>query len=64
MLPQLLDLCVDKYAEAVRRFRHKEPGELRWGPRIEYPGVMKLLPSAEVIAMLERFISEKGNQIS
>jgi heptosyltransferase I len=55
-----LDLCIDKYAEAARRFRHKEPGELRWGQRIEYPGVMELIPSAEVIAMLERFNSEKG----
>ena len=52
-----LDLCVDKYAQAARKFRHKEPGELRWGQRIEFPGVMELIPSAEVIARLKGFMS-------
>ena len=51
-----LELCVDKYAEAARKFRNKEPGELRWGQRIEYPGVMDLIKAPEVIAKLNGFM--------
>lgn len=49
-----LDLCVDHYPEAARRFRNKEPEALRWGHRIEVPGVMELVQVDEVIEMLER----------
>ena len=52
-----LELCVDKYAEAARKFRHKEPRELRWGQRIEYPGVMDLIETREVIEKLDQFMS-------
>jgi heptosyltransferase I len=47
-----LDLCVDRYAEAARRFRQKEPQELRWGQRIEFPGVMDLIKTSDVIEKL------------
>jgi heptosyltransferase I len=50
-----LDLCVDKYTEAARKFRHKEPGELRWGQRIEFPGVMDLIETRDVIEKLDEF---------
>ena len=48
-----LDLCVDKYTEAADQFRHKKPQELRWGQRIEYPGVMDLIETGDVIEKLE-----------
>jgi heptosyltransferase I len=48
-----LDLCVDRYEEAARRFRGKEASELRWGHRIEEPGVMDLVRPADVIERLE-----------
>jgi len=48
-----LELCVDKYAQAARKFRRKEPEELRWGQRIEFPGVMDLIETGEVIEKLE-----------
>jgi heptosyltransferase I len=51
-----LDLCVDKYTEAARKFRHKEPEELRWGQRIEYPGVMDLIETGDVLKKLEEFM--------
>jgi len=51
-----LDLCVDKYTEAARKFRHKEPRELRWGQRIEFPGVMDLIETREVIDKLNQFM--------
>lgn len=52
-----LDLCVDHYPEAARRFRHKEPEALRWGHRIEEPGVMELIEVDEVIEQLERALT-------
>lgn len=52
-----LDLCVDKYTEAARKFRNKEPEELRWGQRIEYPGVMDLIETKEVMDKLKGFMS-------
>jgi len=52
-----LDLCVDKYSEAARKFRHKEPEQLRWGQRIEYPGVMDLIEVEDVVEKLDKFVS-------
>jgi heptosyltransferase I len=49
-----LDLCVDKFPDAARKFRGKEPHELRWGTRIEQPGVMDLIQVDEVIEKLEQ----------
>jgi len=48
-----LDLCVDRFAEAARKFRGKEPEELRWGTRIEDAGVMDLIEVADVIERLD-----------
>ena len=50
-----LDLCVDRYEEAARKFRDKKATELRWGHRIEEPGVMDLVQPADVIERLESF---------
>jgi len=51
-----LDLCVDKYTAAARKFKHKEPEELRWGQRIEFPGVMDLIETNDVIEKLDAFV--------
>ena len=55
------DLCVDKFAEAARRFRGKNPPELRWGTRIKEEGVMKLIEVDDVINRLnlaiKRFVA-------
>lgn len=47
-----LHLCVDKFAEAARRFRGKAPEELRWGTRIEDEGVMDLIEVEDVAERL------------
>jgi heptosyltransferase I len=52
-----LGLCVDKYTQAARKFRGKEPAELRWGQRIEFPGVMELISTNEVIDKLKELTS-------
>ena len=51
-----LGLCVDKYTEVARKFRHKEPEQLRWGQRIEFPGVMDLIETGDVIEKLKGFM--------
>lgn len=51
-----LELCVDKYEEAARKFRHKDPRQLRWGQRIEFPGVMDLIDTPDVIEKLDGFM--------
>jgi heptosyltransferase I len=48
-----LDLCVDRYEEAARKYRHKAAAEVRWGHRIEEPGVMDLVRPADVIERLD-----------
>jgi heptosyltransferase I len=53
-----LDLCVDKYAEAARKYRNRDPAELRWGQRIEYPGVMDLIKPFEVIEKLDQLMAK------
>ena len=53
-----LDLCVDKYTEVARKFRNKEPEQLRWGQRIEYPGVMDMIETADVLKKLTEFAQE------
>jgi heptosyltransferase I len=54
-----LGLCVDRYAEAAQKFRHCETGDLRWGQRIEYPGVMDLIEVRDVIEKLDGFMQNR-----
>jgi heptosyltransferase I len=49
-----LDLCVDKFREAARKYRDTTPELLRWGTRIAEDGVMDLVEVAEVRDRLEQ----------
>ncbi len=49
--------CVDRYDAAARKYLRKPAGEIPWGTKIEYPGVMDLI---EVDAVIERL--EAANQ--
>jgi heptosyltransferase I len=51
-----LDICVDKFAEAARKFRNKKPEQIRWGTKIEQPGVMALIGTEEVIERLDEVL--------
>lgn len=44
--------CVNHYARAAERYLRKSPADVRWGRRIEFPGVMDLV---EVDAVIDRF---------
>jgi heptosyltransferase I len=54
-----LDLCVDRFADAARKYRGKEPEELRWGTRIEEAGVMDLVEVDAVVEKLETAIARR-----
>ena len=48
-----LDLCVDRFEEAAQKFRSKPAENLRWGTRIEEPGVMDLIKPEDVISRIQ-----------
>ena len=52
-----LRFCVNHYDEASRKFMGKPASELRWGKRVEFPGVMDLIPVEEVIERFDLFES-------
>lgn len=47
-----LAMCVNRYADAARKYRDRAPETLRWGTKIEEPGVMELITVDDV---LEKF---------
>jgi len=47
-----LEHCVDRFPEACRRFLRREPGQVKWGKRIENPAVMDLVAPEAVIDRL------------
>ena len=53
-----LHLCVDKFAEAARKYRECEPEDLRWGTRIEDDGVMDLIEVDDVTERLEATVPQ------
>jgi len=52
-----LRFSVNHYDEASRKFMGKPASELRWGKRVEFPGVMELIPVEEVIGRFDLFDS-------
>jgi heptosyltransferase I len=51
--------CVDRFAEAARRFLGREPDQLPWNVKIERPGVMDLIDAPAVIEKLDQLMSER-----
>jgi heptosyltransferase I len=46
-------LCVDRFEAAARKYRKREATDLRWGTRIEEPGVMDLIQPEDVIRQIQ-----------
>lgn len=55
-----LDLCVDRFDAAARRFLGRPAAELPWRTKIERPGVMELITTADVIGQLEAALRRPG----
>ena len=53
---------VNRYAEAAGRFLHRPAATLRWGRRIEFPGVMDLVTVDDAIARFEAFVAHRDAQ--
>jgi heptosyltransferase I len=51
---------VNRYAEAAEKFMQRPATSLRWGQRIEFPGVMDLVTVEDAVARFEAFRSERG----
>ncbi len=51
--------CVNRYAEAARRFRGRMPAELPWTEKIDEPGVMDLIEVQEVTAKLDHLLGSR-----
>jgi heptosyltransferase I len=50
-----LSHSVNHYDVAARKFIGKPAAQLRWGKRVEFPGVMELIPVSEVIAKFDEY---------
>ena len=53
---------VNRYAEAAERFLHRPAQALRWGRRIEFPGVMDLVTVDDAAARFDAFAAHRGAQ--
>lgn len=53
--------CVDRFDAAARAFRQRPGRQLRWGSRVEYPGVMDLIQVDDVTARLDAFMAHAGD---
>ena len=51
---------VNHYDEASQGFIGKPASELRWGKRVEFPGVMDLIPVEEVISIFDAFVADRS----
>ncbi|VAW63017.1 ADP-heptose--lipooligosaccharide heptosyltransferase II [hydrothermal vent metagenome] len=55
-----LHYCVDKFELAAKKYRHQSADALRWGSKIEEPGVMKLITADEVCQRLDQVMADKN----
>ena len=53
--------CVDRYDDAARRYLGKPASALRWGTKIEVPGVMDLVTVDDAIQSFERFNATRSH---
>jgi len=51
--------CVDKYDEAARQFKGKPGQSLKWGAKLEIPGVMDLIKPADVKAKIDALMAAR-----
>lgn len=57
-----LEFCVDKFELAAKTYLNKSASDLRWGTKIELPGVMELIKVKDVCNQLDRVMADKNNE--
>lgn len=55
-----LEWSVDRYDDAARQFRGKPAQRLKWGTKLEYPDVMKLITVDDVVRKLDAWVAAQG----
>mgnify|MGYP000296262312 CR=1 FL=1 len=55
--------CINRYAEAAERFLKSPAAKVRWGLRIEYPGVMDLIETEAVIERLDALMAARQLEV-
>ena len=53
---------VNHYPEAAQAFMHKPAEQLAWGKRVEFPGVMEMIRTDEVIALFNQYCADANLQ--
>jgi heptosyltransferase I len=48
------EYVIDRYPDAVRRFLHSDPENLRWGARVRHPDAMDLISVDDVCRQIDR----------
>lgn len=59
-----LNYCVDKYEVAAERYLKKSATELRWGTKIEIPGVMELIEVVDVCEKLDQVMLDYEDKVN
>ncbi len=57
-----LEHCVDCFPEAAQKYLGKAPEQIRWGRKLQYPGVMDLITPEAVIRRLEHLLVLGGDR--
>ncbi|WP_148864780.1 glycosyltransferase family 9 protein [Marinobacter fonticola] len=57
-----LELCVNRYPEALEKFAGKSVETARWGAKAEYPGAMELISVDEVCQRLDQWVTSRRNR--
>jgi heptosyltransferase I len=50
--------CIDRYAACAQKFLNQSASELRWGTKLEFPGVMDSIEVRDVTEKLDAFIQQ------
>lgn len=54
-----LHWCVDKYDDAARKYLSRSADAIKWGKKLEYPGVMHLITVDDVKLKLDEFMQQR-----
>jgi len=52
-----LDCCINQFPQAVQKYANTTVEKMKWGKKIEQPGVMELITVAQVEEMLKKIIN-------
>jgi len=55
-------LSVDRYDDAAQRYKGRPADALKWGTKLEYPGVMDLITVPDVTTRIDAWAETKGLQ--